>query len=227
MFAPLTEESEEKEVESPEVNEEEDFCDETRQDILLRFVFDRYITESMVKDIAIHVQRLIRDKEIEAKTVSWEGINMMTTLQYKDAMAVYPWVRHFSNSLFRIRRRGETSPTDESPTKEAPQPPFSTTCVDEDVQATTSSSPYSTDDSLVITPNSGRTIEPEIVEDKGVSTGTPFYLDTSSCVSPSPNFDDPGKFALTPDIPCMKRELEVDCDEHEPPAKRDRIGGKN
>ncbi|KAK8127031.1 uncharacterized protein PG998_002790 [Apiospora kogelbergensis] len=84
---------------------------ERRHDFLLRFVFDCEITEEMLKTIASHMKDLIKNGEINAKAVSWEGSN---GVNYRDAVLTQPWLRHFASSLSRMRRGGERSPAQEA-----------------------------------------------------------------------------------------------------------------
>lgn len=215
-----------KAIEASQTDDGDDFRDDLRQDLLLRFVFDQPITELVVKEIACRMQRLIHEREIKAKTVTWEGINMLTTLQYKHAMVAQPWLRQFSNILYRIRsNRGDAPLAEEVLTSEASKP-----VLDEAVQVSMSSGTSSADESLVTTPDPSRSDEPELGDDQGVSASKPLFLDTRSClVSPSHNFSDDGTAAKASEIATprvLKRQREIENGGHGPsvPAKRGRVG---
>jgi len=115
MLAPLTEESVRKAIEASQSEEEEPPNEEMKHDLLLRFVFDREITKSMVTEMASHMQRLIHERDIKAKTVFWEGINAPPPLQFKDTTMIAQLAfHHFGKSLHRIRKsRQEASPIEE------------------------------------------------------------------------------------------------------------------
>jgi hypothetical protein len=229
MFAPLTEESVETTIQDSDTDDEDYFDEEKRQDLLLRFVFDQDITTILIEEIASHMKRLINERDIKAKTVSWEGINMPTTLQFKelkDVLVAQPWIRHFSNSLSRIRNRLEASPI-----KEVPPPESSNMVLDEAVQVSMSPGSSSVNEIFVTTPDPGRSAaaEPEIGEDQGASAGKLLFLDTGRRgVSSSPNFNGRGEISPKSGIRMnkgFKRGRETDHADHESSnfAKRGKI----
>ncbi|KAK8007742.1 hypothetical protein PG989_001732 [Apiospora arundinis] len=155
MIAPLTNEAKTRAVEASQKDDEDDVGEERGQDFLLRFVFDGDITTPMLQSIASHLKDLIQQGEIKAKAVVWEGFN---TVNYRDAVIAQPWLRYFSNSLSRIRRRGERFPAVGEPRlllsgSEAASSPAS--------------------DMFVVTPEPMRSTEVEIGEDQGVSAEKP------------------------------------------------------
>ncbi|KAK8022114.1 hypothetical protein PG993_012881 [Apiospora rasikravindrae] len=111
MIAPLTTEAKKRAAaeassRSQKANDDADndtAGEDRRHDFLLRFVFDCDITEEMLKTIASHMKDLIKGGEINAKVVAWEGSN---GVNYRDAVIAQPWLRHFANSLSRMRRGG-------------------------------------------------------------------------------------------------------------------------
>ncbi|KAH8198233.1 hypothetical protein TruAng_007617 [Truncatella angustata] len=227
MFAPLTDDYVKKATEASKADDEEDFDDEMRQDLLLRFVFDKDITESMVTEIARHMQHLIRDRDIKAKTVSWEGINMLASLRYKNAMVAQPWIRYFSNRLSLMRNRSEASSAEDAIPSKA-----SIVVSDEAVQVSMPSGPSSVDEDFVTTPNPSSSAEPEISEDHGASAGKPLSLDTGGCsVSRLPSFNDRGHIAHTPGLamPNLRKRGRDTKNDHELSAfaKRGKIDGKD
>ena len=176
------------------LSEEEEYPnEEVRQDLLLRFVFDREITMPMAKEFDIHLQRLVSEGDIKAKTVSWEGINKPPSLQIKDIMIAQRGISgifHFINSLHRIRKNR----LDASPTEEALLPPASASELLslEATQRPIPSGPPSVDGSFVTTPDP-KTLEaePEIGDDEGASSSKKLFSDTGRCdVSSSPHSND-------------------------------------
>ncbi|KAK9788202.1 hypothetical protein AB5N19_02982 [Seiridium cardinale] len=197
MFAPLTEEYVKQAKEASESDDEEDLNQEMRQDLLLRFGFGQEITEPMVKEIASNMQRLVHDRDIKAKTVSWEGINTQSNLQIKDAITAQGAIRYFSNMLYRMRNRPEVSPIQ----KDSPQG-ASNAVQDGVAQGPISPGAPSVDESLVATPDSSRyTAKPEIGDDQGDSVDKLPYLGPGSPSIPS--------------FPHLKRRREIHDEKHD------------
>jgi len=128
----------------------------TRQDLSVRFVFSKRITEKMVTGLAVELRRLISEGDFKATTILWEGINFKSPIHFKDLATqfhTYKWAQRW---LDQVKSKGATASTID-PT---PQ-----------LEASGSSSP---DESPITTPNSDKThSEPDIGQDEeGPSTKT-------------------------------------------------------
>lgn len=175
LLAPLTRESVKKAMENSEIEDDEDHGDEVRQDLLLRFVFSNEITDHTVEEVARHLGRLIREGEIKAKAVLWEGINLPGSFQFKNSMVAQGAILKFLNILDHNRKKSlGASPTEEAAPREISKPV--STQIPKTIAA---SGPPSVDESLVATPDPSRsTVEPEIGEDQGASHMKPITRDT-------------------------------------------------
>lgn len=106
-----------KVIENSEADEEEELNEETRQNLMIRLVFNREITDDIVKEVAGHLGRLIRDNEIKAKAILWEGINIPQSFQFKDSIAIatHFYAHKWLNTLVRKRNKSlENFPTRKS-----------------------------------------------------------------------------------------------------------------
>lgn len=165
MLAPLTTDSGSKPTGNSEADEEEEFTEETRQELTIRLVFNSGITPSMVKEVASHLGRLIRDSDIKAKAALWEGINMPLPFQLKDSTAV---ITQFYVHKWLNQGRKKDKSLGDSPTGEVSPPEVSKPVLNQDSKP--ASSPPSIDGSFVTTPDPSRSIpEPEIGEHQEAS----------------------------------------------------------
>lgn len=174
MLAPLTRPSSSKAVDISEVDDDEDITEETRQDLLIRFVFNTEITDLTIKEIARHLGRLIKEREIKAKALLWEGINLPGSFQMKDSVVTQKAIQKFLNILDSKRKKILGA----SPTEETPRSGLPKTASTGVRKAVAPSSPPSVDESDVATPDPGRsTTKPEIGEDQGASHVKPMTKD--------------------------------------------------
>jgi hypothetical protein len=143
VLAPL---SEDLIIETPETKPQEEE-EGARTDLSLRFVFNKHITQNMVKDLALELRRLIYVDDFKATTILWEGINSSNSTGYEDSILhfyAHRWLRH-------IRKKSGISPIESTPRLEPSGPPLSS------------------DESRVATPKQGETVpEPEIGPDEGL-----------------------------------------------------------
>jgi hypothetical protein len=134
-------------IETPETKPQEEE-EGARTDLSLRFVFNKHITQNMVKDLALELRRLIYVDDFKATTILWEGINLSNSTRYEDSILhfyAHKWLRH-------TRKKSDPGPIDSTPRLEPPGP-----------------SP-SSDESRITTPNQEETVlEPEIGQDEGLS----------------------------------------------------------
>ena len=167
--------------ENTEMEEENDISDEMRQDLTVRFVFNKEITEEVVKELANELGRLVRESSVKAKTVIWEGIDLSRPSQFKDSIAQL-YAHRWLNSALRQRRNKsiQASPTDEAPPPQISKP----TSVQDSGSA---SGPPSIDDSVIATPEAGKSIpEAAIGDDQGSPETKPMVQ-----ISPSDDHDSP------------------------------------
>jgi hypothetical protein len=133
-------------IEPPEAKPQEEE-EGSRTDLSLRFVFNRCITQNMVKDLAVELRRLICGDDFKATTILWEGINSSNSTRYEDSILhfyAHKWLRN-------MRKKSGISPIESTPRLEPSGPPLSS------------------DESRVATPNQEETVpEPEIGQDKGL-----------------------------------------------------------
>jgi hypothetical protein len=117
MLAPLSTEDATKPIEQTDVDEDDELSEETRQDLLVRFVFNREITDKMVADLATQLARLIRERDVTAKAALWEGINLQQrAFQSKELINAQFWAQKFLGAIGRKRNQSlEISPTDDMP----------------------------------------------------------------------------------------------------------------
>ncbi|KAI4595699.1 Phosphatidylinositol-4-phosphate 5-kinase [Pestalotiopsis sp. 9143b] len=120
MLSALTQESVKEAREAYQSIHQEEHIGNTRQDLLVRLIFDKAITEPMVEEVAKQMKHLIDESEIKAKTVSWEGLIMPSNLSYKDFVAVQRYARAWQGA----RNRSPVMPqTPKTPVKDAIQGP--------------------------------------------------------------------------------------------------------
>lgn len=120
MLAPLSTEDATKPIEQTDVDEDDELSEETRQDLLVRFVFNREITDKMVADLATQLARLIRERDVTAKAALWEGINLqqpaLRALPPKELINAQYHAQKFLGAIGRKRNQSlEISPTDDMP----------------------------------------------------------------------------------------------------------------
>ncbi|KAK7961079.1 hypothetical protein PG988_012293 [Apiospora saccharicola] len=195
MIAPLTEESKEKAAEANQAMAADNAMERRTRDLVLRFVFDGDITETMVRGIASHLKELIQHGEIKAKAVSWEGLHSANCFQgpyiapgvfhldYKDLLIAQPAIRVFEKILSRKRGQSEISPTGKPRVLVNDGPEAASPSVDE---------------MSVATPEPTSTTVVEIGEDEGLSPekgSTPGEGSGSHETLRLPNLPDGGQVA--------------------------------
>ncbi|KAK6822851.1 homeobox domain-containing protein [Apiospora arundinis] len=160
LIAPTTSEPNKKVDEAIQPDTGDKSEEEQRQDLLLRFVFNCDITIPLIKEMAIHIKHLIQQKEIKAKTVSWEGINMATS---KDTMIAYRAIHRFSDVLKRKRTRSELTTAKGLPILKTSEATLAPGVVQESVEFDSPSA----DEMQIATPKPPKLVEFEVGEDQG------------------------------------------------------------
>jgi hypothetical protein len=122
----------------------------TREDLSVRFVFNKRITEKMVTGLAVELRRLISDGDFKTTTILWEGINFKSPIQYKNMATQFHAYKCAHRWLDQVRSKSATaSAIDPTPQLEA-----------------SGSNP--SDDSLIITLDSDKELhEPDISQNEG------------------------------------------------------------
>ncbi|KAF7531834.1 hypothetical protein G7054_g8499 [Neopestalotiopsis clavispora] len=84
--------------------------EEPSQDLLLRFGFNN-INDKTIREMAQFLRGAITSKEIKAKTISWEGIDMpvASQLSFQEIVNAQPGLRYFRNKLRQIRNGIDTA----------------------------------------------------------------------------------------------------------------------
>jgi hypothetical protein len=73
-----------------------------RNDLNVRFVFNKCITEKMVTGLAVELRRLISEGDFKATTILWEGINIKSPIQFKDLATqfhTYKWAQRWLDQV--------------------------------------------------------------------------------------------------------------------------------
>lgn len=82
-----------------------------RVDLSLRFLFNKYITEEMVTELAMELRKVISESSFKATTILWDGINSESPSNFKRASAYY-----FANKWLKNHRsKNNASPIDSVP----------------------------------------------------------------------------------------------------------------
>lgn len=121
-----------------------------REELSVRFVFNKRITEKMVTGLSVELRRLISEGDFKATTILWEGINSVNLIQFKDLATQFSTHRWAHRWLNQVRSKSVmVSTTNPTPQLEA-------------------SGSSSSDDIGIATPNSDKTHpEPDIGQDEG------------------------------------------------------------
>jgi hypothetical protein len=224
MLSPLHEETDGETNKDYKADEcDDDFNDEMEEDLLLRFVFNESITESMIRQIADHMRRLIHEGDIKANTVLWEGIKVpKSALDYKLTIVAQPALNYFSRSLSRIRIRKQAGIL----TAEALPSEPANIVVGEAVREVISTGPSSSEETFIVTPDPSRRHERNIGEDQETSADKPLLLNSSSYNTvPVSGLNSRGMVGHKPNIPKevpLNREREIDFDHDNSSATRKR-----
>lgn len=138
--------------------------EEPSQDLLLRFGFGfGTINEKLIRETANFLRTAINCNEIQAKTVSWEGIDLPLTsptgLSFQEILVAQPGLLYFKNKL-RQMRNGIDAP-EHVPLLKAPKMVV--------IEAPASPGP-SLDGSFVATPDRRLSAEPELGMHQGKRT---------------------------------------------------------
>jgi len=117
MLAPLSIEDATQPIEQTDVDEDDELSEETRQDLLVRFVFNREITDRLVADLATQLARLIREGDVTAKAALWEGINpQQRSLQSKELITAQFYAQRFLVAIEQKKNQSLVmSPTNDMP----------------------------------------------------------------------------------------------------------------
>ncbi|KAF4636285.1 hypothetical protein G7Y89_g1792 [Cudoniella acicularis] len=143
-----------------------------REDLSIRFVFSKSVSEKMVRDLASGLRRLISDGDFKTTAVLWEGINASPPIRIKFREVVGRVM-----SRHKLHKRNQSAATISSAEDSHPE-----------------SFPSAPESDGAVTPIAPTaSAEPEIGEDQGapskvlsVDTGLSFHTPMSSPVANSP-----------------------------------------
>lgn len=76
-----------------------------REDLSVRFVFSRRITEKMVTDLAVELRRFIIERDFKAETILWEGINFKSPIHFKDLASQFHVYKYAQKWLDRTKNK--------------------------------------------------------------------------------------------------------------------------
>lgn len=138
--------------------------EEPSQDLLLRFGFNS-INDQTIREMAKFLRSAISRNEIEAKTISWEGIDMpvASRLSFQEIVNAQPGLRYFKNKLRQMRNGIDTA--------EKVLQPKTSKLIAIEVPVSPGSS---LDGNLSATPDRRLSAEPE----SGIRQGSPAYTNT-------------------------------------------------
>ncbi|KAK6216075.1 hypothetical protein LQW54_003850 [Pestalotiopsis sp. IQ-011] len=151
--------------------------EEPSQDLLLRFGFAfGTIDEKSIREMANFLRTAINRNEIQAKTVSWEGIDLPLTsptgLSFQEILVAQPGLLYFKNKLTKMRNGTDT--LEHVPLLKAPKVVL--------IEGPDSPGP-SLDGSFIATPDQRLSAEPEL----GIHQGKRIHDDTPKSYSISSN----------------------------------------